>query len=756
MNPIQPLETEEAERQDISSMLKTRLCLFERSLFEQDILPSREKGVVKSWKEFLPVIWFALFNFVLLAQWLARNSAPFELREAVYIAGAKYGAGILQTGAGHVSPLYSWTLSPFLNLFGFNPSVAVLFTNSFYSALLCLFVFLIVRHERKVHAGWMAVCFAACSPFMLEGTRHISPETALCAWVAGAYACYIWSEEFNDKFWSYMFGLCCGAGLLTDAKFWMYVIPLFFPYARAFMNRVTQYNCAAAAGLIALLNVPWYWANIMNILAGYAVSGASEAGTSAVLPRYSLTLHLWNLPASLTVPFFIAGFFSMFWMAFAGFMPYARSRLILGWLGMSYIACAAMNLNDGRCLFPALSAFAVSAGIMIPPKTRKALAVFFIVFAASYQLGWPVFSPLVIKGHFAPLWGCSAPSKNTWNHAEMLEAVVSESGGGKGKIVVTVAGGTEYLNSRSLYATALSMKLKNIIFRDALSKEASSFSNFVIDRADRRPQNSQDMPEPPELQWFERAYEKTAAFDMPDGSSADLYKIKRGKFPFPPGVYKVNTISGGNFTAYGAMVKLGEWNEAENAYEYAAAACSSLSLGEDFEIYKLKAGFEKFSFQPVTPGSLDDIRITKIGKLKVFEGSITPYSLETFAASRLKKLTGLKISYGESGIIFKCAPGGRNISGLLEGSMEKGIVSFYAAALYFEGMKIPAFFLSPFSWSFDAVSGLPFEADIKGISLAANQQIDLKETSPEPDKKEGKPLFGDAMRDFLRTMSLKD
>lgn len=624
--------------------LATRMT-YESLLFERELVaPVKER----KHSGLLVLLAVFLLHSLLLTQAVLRGGGNFPGPDAAALETAHAYAQAVDSGSyarlfkpelsgvsGFRPPLYFLSFYPALKLFPSNPALALAAVNSFYLLLLMLSMYYAVRKGRNAPSAWFAASMAAAFPFVISAGRHASPDMALLAFTAGLYCCYINSEDFEHRGWSFLFGAVFSLGLLTDVRFLISSLPLAVFALNAFLNPRTRRNITPFYVFLLLLPAPWYLRNFAFSFLGDLFIGndlAAAAGLGALNPLNLLR----DLPLALGcmhLPLFLVGVGALVWLWLSVFMVYEEKEVVLAWFLFPYCAFSLFSRAGGGNLYPALLPFALAAGIMTPNKLRKVFLGLTLLLPVLYQSGFVPAMPVSAGGKRTGLFGMDLVRGGDLRLQEALQAAYA-AGGGR-KLRVQLVGEDAYFNPDSLKLLARKSGFAGMTFvrypkdfmglADLVIYKSAGFSTHYGEGPFR--EYSEEIAAPGG--WFSSVFSPAASFDAADTSRLTVY-AKAGPRPetLEPGNYSFEKLSFGGFSFEDAIVDVGPYSAAAGTYGFYEIFIPHFRL-HGADLYSLRFRFEGLSLLPVTR-DFTDIRLTGCDTVRILSLKMREETLGAF------------------------------------------------------------------------------------------------------------------------------
>ncbi|MFA5160725.1 MAG: glycosyltransferase family 39 protein [Elusimicrobiales bacterium] len=550
-------------------------------------------------------------------------------------------------------PLYYWTLaltSPEQS--GRPPSGTGLQT--VYLAILCMSVYLITRRSRTEPASLVAAAFASSLPFVLGCMRQLSPELALIAFTAAAYAAFIWSDDFESAPWTFVWGIFSLLGMLTSWVYPLCTIPLMNLLFYGIMNHVTRANVMRVFWVWAGVYLLWLSNNMVpimqwvthNVLPGMVVvSSVSIFENLRQLAMHTLSAMPWYLVNSadwLQIPFFIAASVMGLWFFTTQFAVYPYRRDICYWLFAPLLFVSLLPQHRAEYYLPSLAAVSVMLGVMSPRKFYFWILGGLFVFSAAYQLG--ALPSLHITTPLGRVALVDAGRRKPYGQA--LGRVLQDAArlaAARGQSVVAVSKNPSlepyYLN---WLAERAGFKPLSFMWDDA------GFSVYPAVVLDVRPPGAApaksplfgDMARPdPVID----AYEARGSYKLDTGDVVTVLAQRDFRFPpFKSAAYSVKRLKFAGFIAEDVLADIGPWDPDRQSYRWINLTAGSIRLGKG-DVFGVSAVLQDCRFITASPATFEGAKILKLGTLRLTSGIVDSDNIGEAAHALIPQLSDLKM-----------------------------------------------------------------------------------------------------------------
>jgi hypothetical protein len=290
-------------------------------------------------------------------------------------------------------------------------------------------------------AGLLAAFFFATAPFVVFSLLRFQLDLPLAAMVALALYTLVRADGFSHPGWSLAVGLAVGLGMLVKPPFAVYILP---PLAwstwlafRAPDRGVRLRRLGFALAVSLALALPWYGPRlagmpmqILNRSYKLATESPPTLSGSGLLFYPRTFVPLWGL---------LAGLLSL-WGLWA-VRRYPRARALV-WSSILPLVIFALiqnkNLRYALPLLPAAALAAAAGFAALGPASRRRVGLACVVVGA-LQVSISAFGappPPSTQVFLLPIVVSDPPVAADWRHAELLAAVLRETGGGGARVSV--------------------------------------------------------------------------------------------------------------------------------------------------------------------------------------------------------------------------------------------------------------------------------------------------------------------------------
>jgi hypothetical protein len=265
-------------------------------------------------------------------------------------------------------PFFYMTAAPFAWLVA--PTAdALLVVNMLYFGLLILSTYGIGRLAAGERCGLLAAFLVSMVPILYGLSRQFLPELALVAMTTFAVFCLFWSESFRRRWPSLLLGVTIGLGMLTK---WTLIVFLVGPLAIALYvalrhaTRARLLNVVLAGMLALAIALPWYLYNLETLQAFLQFNRFQAPSLEGEAPVWTLASWLYYLRELLNqqvlLPFCLLYLLGIV-LALRRCRLNAYLWMLLAWVVIGYVVSTLFINKDTRYTLPYLPALALLAAI---------------------------------------------------------------------------------------------------------------------------------------------------------------------------------------------------------------------------------------------------------------------------------------------------------------------------------------------------------------------------------------------------------
>ncbi len=289
-------------------------------------------------------------------------------------------------------------------------------------------------------AGLLAVFLFATAPFVVFSLLRFQLDLPLAAMVALALYTRVRADGFSRGGWSLAVGVALGLGLLVKPPFAAYVLPPLAWSAWLALrapDRGARRRLGLALGAALVLALPWYGPR----LAGLPMQIFNRSYSLAIESPPTLSVSGFLFYPRTFVPQFglLAGLLSLWGLWAVRRFPRARA---LVWSAILPLVIFVLIQNkDLRYVLPLLpaAALAAAAGVAaLRPPARRWVGAASLALGA-LQVSMAAFGtppPPSTRLFLLPFVVSDPPVAADWRHAELLAAVLRQTGGRGARVAV--------------------------------------------------------------------------------------------------------------------------------------------------------------------------------------------------------------------------------------------------------------------------------------------------------------------------------
>ncbi|MBI3549815.1 MAG: glycosyltransferase family 39 protein [Elusimicrobia bacterium] len=625
-------------------------------------------------------------------------------------------------------PMYHWGIIVAQGVLGSgsDPKAAAdaaLWLNWVYLALLCGCIFGLAWEFLGDESALAAAVAFGCAPNVQWLLRNQLIDLPLAALAAAVYWAYIRSDGLRLWPGTVACALACAAGFLHKWSFFSYLFPLVLAVISYRGDLERRKKALAALAIVAALAAPWYVANLPPLF-----------------PR------LFQASADFAIPFWRGGAFFTYFVA--SMEELGLGLFLLGWIGMltirlkrkaawtwllpewvilSYLFWTIVPNRQFRFLLPGLPALAILACGPFPRPLIWGMAALQVFGALNYATGWikPVALPTPVLS--ASFLSSEPPAPEDWKLVEIVREAAARKPADAAFANVTLIANDTRFNGPTfnwiVKRTGVPVKIRGV------NSRLCEFSQFVLLKKGSLGPGSVigGLPEAAALVdakggWFDRAYAEAKRWPLPDGNEAVLYEQRKpAKPPIPPGRRQLPAFVSGAFEASDLYVEFGPWDAGTSTYDWIRLSAASARL-RGLALSDLRAELRRARLVQVKEGdALGDVRLLKLGTLRLSSATIAAADLGRFAEERARGLKVESVQLDGNAVLrgaYKGIPLAAGVSAGLTNAPRGLYVGVSKAELSL--LSVPAFLLariSPFLLSFDPTPEMPFTIEVPSVSM---------------------------------------
>lgn len=220
-------------------------------------------------------------------------------------------------GTGHKCPFVILITIPFYFIFGINHIVPKMI-NIFFLGILLYSTYFIGKRLYNSKVGLVASLVLASFPIIIGHSRLYWLDFPLCSMVTLSIALLLYSNNFQNTFFSVLFGISAYMGFLTKQFYPIFVLPLLvymiYSSLRKSVKPLKIINIFLSLSIFISLSFTWYWPNF-KINVDYFLRAAEAPGSK--LPFYLKLSRYVNILRNIELHKF---YFSLFFIALILFL----------------------------------------------------------------------------------------------------------------------------------------------------------------------------------------------------------------------------------------------------------------------------------------------------------------------------------------------------------------------------------------------------------------------------------------------------
>lgn len=649
-----------------------------------------------------------------IAQDYRRAISRGELRELLFLKP--------KPGMPPFPPLYHLTLLPVM--VGADPAAAARSVNILYMAILCLSVWGLGKRFAGEWGGLGAAVLMSCIPEAQWLFREQLVDLALIAWVAAAYWALIESREFERAWPSALCGLLFGAAMMTKWSAFSYFLPAAVTAGLAVRRGLVR-NVALCGLLSAAACLPWYLAQWPVVLPRLV-----EASSDQAVPVWrggAAFTYLWQMFTGLELPFCLIGLVSLA-------VPSARrgrggATLLVSWFATSFIFWTMVPNRQLRYLLPGIVPLAVLAMGPWPRKMVAALCAYQLFCAFNYPraLVPPVNIDLVAP---VTLFRSQLPAKEDWKIREILQAAASLHDPRSTSGNITFLANHPQFNG-AVFDWELSRLAPFPVAMRGVNRRVCELSEFLLLKTESLGPASVVNQLPgvrdeilSEGSWFQRGHEQIRTWDLPDKSQAVLYQRRRPRTPpFPEKRLRFDRLEQPRWRAEGLVVEFGSWDAERGVYPRVEIRAKEFVL-RGLRIEDLALELHDVLMVPAAP---PDVRLLRLGRLKVLSAAVSADSAAEFFKARAPKLQSVKFILEKTvSLEAKAKNVPLSAEAFVELAADKKSLALGLKRLAVRGIPFPVWLLGPhsrYTLDFAPDEELPFEIELGSLTVAGGRLV---------------------------------
>jgi hypothetical protein len=326
------------------------------------------------------------------------------------------------------------------------------------------------------------------------------------------------------------------------------------------------------------------------------------------------------------------------------------------------------------------------------------------------------------------------PAAENWHIDEILTKIEAERDPSRPITNVTLVANDAYFNPPTFHWVQRRLNLPHANMR-GVNARLCELSEFVLLKSGRLgpesvigglEQAARTIEDPDG--WFSRGYEETARWPLPDGSSAVLYRQKRGrrapliKDPVVYLAFGVGSVSGS-----GLRIDLGPWDRDVSAWPGVRVSADQLSI-RGLKVSGVAADLQNFSLvnqYDLPVSDWNEMRVMRLDKISVKSLSIQASDLKTFLEKRVPGLAVNDVTL-DGTVKVSGSYQGRPVAAEAALELDKPGHRLKVAVLSasYLGVPIPPALFRPIkelNLSLDPNPETPFFIDVPGLTIKNNR-----------------------------------
>jgi len=264
------------------------------------------------------------------------------------------------------------------------------FINITYFSILIISIYLLGKKIHSSEAGIISACLVSLYPPVFWISRKFGLDFPLMCFVPLIIYFLIRSEGFQNRFFSIIFGVTFGLGMLIKGQCLFFIIgPLVYAAIKGIKNKnrinfITNLGISLIiAFLIAL--IWWHWILILiksGLVGNLLLYRQTGPGFDELSGSGGWVFYLKGIFLSISLPLFFVFLIGVFYYLKKLKEPVYLTIFL--WLFVPYLIFSLISTKFIECIFAVFGAVALisAVGWLTGPfkKTKKALLCFFIVF----------------------------------------------------------------------------------------------------------------------------------------------------------------------------------------------------------------------------------------------------------------------------------------------------------------------------------------------------------------------------------------
>lgn len=489
--------------------------------------------------------------------WLSLNTKPFFAMTpnnilTSFLFYKNFNSFILGLIKGQVKwylqtnvhpPLHFLFPLPLYLIFGVNEKVAIM-TNIIYLLITFFSIYFISQELVKISRdlgkkiGLLAIFIFSTFPLIFGSSRHFLDDMLVAAFVTLSILFLLYSNEFQNRKYSILFGISVGLGMLSKYSFFIFLVgPTIYILIKNKMKNWKNFLLGIFLG--SIISVYWYYQNIHNLI-WYLKKGRVMSHGPSSMDLESIGWYLYQLPnEEISLFYFLLFIFSSV-HCFISRKNLKNMMVILTWFLIPFLFFSFLPNKGDVFIIPLLPSLAIiiSLGIFsIQNYKIRNIFLLLIIVVGITQFFIISFTDIYLP----PIYGLylfkksrwySAPIREDWKIDEIIKFIDKNR---DDKNVTTCLVSTyDWYKFSSFQNYVIEEGIEGIKFKEKAEDEMTyediwdcdylivktSFDNIkhtigieTIDKIINRPSNE-----------FLNKFKIVEEFPLPDNSTARIYK----------------------------------------------------------------------------------------------------------------------------------------------------------------------------------------------------------------------------------------
>jgi len=553
-------------------------------------------------------------------------------------------ASVPKPGLPPYPPAYHWLLRGAYDTK--DPAHAALWVNWAYMAILALSLFAISWRflpDARALAATLAFCAA---PGLQDLLTTQLLDLSIVALVSAGYWALLECDGFTLWLPSLAFGLLYALGMLHKWSYVTYMLPAYIIAGRALGDRRARGKVLAAAVVSGALFLPWYWAHL-TLIPAWLARGWAQGG-EPFWQGGAWASYLVQSCGELGPLLWALGFISLL------APQYARRRenswILAYWVVFSYVTWTVIPDRQIRFLFPGLVPLGLAMAATWPPALTWSVTAIQLVCALNFFFG--LAGPLQLQTPLVPMTFLEnrPPMRADWKIPEILARIEAARDASRPITSVALVANDEYFNAATFHWMQGRLNLPHTQLR-GVNARLCELSEFLLLKQGRLgPEGkiaglaaaAKAVGDPDG--WFQNSYEAVDRWPLPDGSTALLYRQRRGRAK-PPGGRRLAYLffEAGKTQVRNLNIDLGDWDRGASAWPTVMLSADRIQ-NSGLTVRGVTADLENFSFAPLYEGGLgdydwNDLRLMRLDRAVVRSFQVDAADLKAYVEKRVPGLS---------------------------------------------------------------------------------------------------------------------